>query len=147
MVSDGNSIFFSNNKSEFYSVDVKTGSTNWINEINSNLTPIINSNFIFTVSNEGYLYVIEKNKGNIIRITDLYKDYNVKKRGDIKPIGFVIGNTKLYLTNTDGKMIIVDLNLGKIIGIKKVAGNFTSRPFIFNRNLFVIRNGSIVQYN
>ena len=147
LVSDGNSIFFSNNKSEFYSVDVKTGSTNWINEINSNLTPIINSNFIFTVSNEGYLYVIEKNKGNIIRITDLYKDYKLKKRRDIKPIGFVIGNTKLYLTNTDGKMIIVDLNFGKIIRIRKVAGNFTSRPFIFNQNLFVIRNGSIVQYN
>ena len=40
---------------------------NWINEINSNLTPIIIGNLIFTVSNEGYLYVIEKNKGNIIR--------------------------------------------------------------------------------
>ena len=67
LVSDGKSIFFSNNKNEFYSIDVKTGVTNWINEINSNLTPIIIGNLIFTVSNEGYLYVIEKNKGNIIR--------------------------------------------------------------------------------
>ena len=44
-------------------------------------------------------------------------------------------------------MIIVDLNLGKVIGVEKVAGNFTSKPFIFNQNLFVIRNGSIIQYN
>ena len=51
------SIFFSNNKNEFYSIDIKTGVTNWINEINSNLTPIIIGNLIFTVSNEGYLYV------------------------------------------------------------------------------------------
>jgi len=40
LVSDGESIFFSNNKNEFYSIDLKTGTMNWINEINSNLTPI-----------------------------------------------------------------------------------------------------------
>jgi len=147
LVSDNESIYFSNNKNEFYSIDVKTGTTNWINEINSNLTPIISGNLIFTVSNEGYLHVIEKNNGNIIRISDLYLDYKIKKRKNVKPIGFAIGDKKLYLTNTDGKMIIVDLNLGKVIGVEKIAGNFTSRPFIFNQNLFIIRNGSIIQYN
>ena len=147
LVSDNESIYFSNNKNEFYSIDVKTGTTNWINEINSNLTPIISGNLIFTVSNEGYLHVIEKNNGNIIRISDLYLDYKIKKRKNVKPIGFAIGDKKLYLTNTDGKMIIVDLNLGKVIGVEKIAGNFTSRPFIFNKSLFVIRNGSIIQYN
>ncbi|MDB9718208.1 PQQ-like beta-propeller repeat protein [Candidatus Pelagibacter sp.] len=60
LVSDGNSIIFSNNKNEFHSIDVKTGTINWINEINSNITPIITGNLIFTVSNEGYLIVIEK---------------------------------------------------------------------------------------
>ena len=147
LVSDNKSIYFSNNKNEFYSVDVKTGTTNWINEINSNLTPITSGNLIFTVSNEGYLYVVEKNNGNIIRISDLYSNYKTKKRKNVKPIGFAIGDTKLYLTNTDGKMIVVDLNLGKVTGVEKVAGNFTSRPFIFNQSLFVIRNGSIIQYN
>ena len=119
LVSDGKSIFFSNNKNEFYSIDVKTGTMNWINEINSNLTPITIGDLIFTVSNEGFLYVVEKNKGNIIRVNDLYINYKTKKRKVIKPIGFAIGDTKLYLTNTDGKMIIVDLSHGNIIGQKK----------------------------
>ncbi len=147
LVSDGNSIFFSNNKNEFYSIDAKTGTINWINEINSNLTPIISKNLIFTVSNEGYLFVVEKNKGNIIRITDLFKNYKIKKRKYIEPVGFAIGNTKLYLSNTDGNIIIADLNLGNVIRIEKVAGDFISRPFIYNQNLYVIKNGSIVQYN
>ena len=147
LVSDGNSIIFSNNKNEFHSIDVKTGTINWINEINSNITPIITGNLIFTVSNEGYLIVIEKNKGNIIRVTDLFKNYKLKKRKNINPVGFVIGNTNLYLTNTDGKMIVVDLSLGDIKKIEKISGDFISRPFIFNQNLFVIRNGSIIQYN
>ena len=147
LVSDGNSIIFSNNKNEFHSIDVKTGTINWINEINSNITPIITGNLIFTVSNEGYLIVIEKNKGNIIRVTDLFNNYKLKKRKNIKPVGFVIGKTNLYLTNTDGKMIVADLSFGNIKKIEKISGDFISRPFIFNQNLFVIRNGSIIQYN
>jgi len=147
LVSDGKTIFFSNNEQEFYSVDVKSGTINWINEISSNLTPIIIGNLVFTVSDDGYLHVLEKNAGNIIRITDLFINYKIKKRKKIKPIGIAIGATKLYLTNTDGKMIIVDLSHGNVINVEKVAGNFTSKPFIFNQNLFIIRNGSIVQYN
>ena len=147
LVSDGSSIYFSNNRNEFYSVDFKNGIINWKNEISSSITPVITGNLIFTVSEDGYLLVIEKNKGNIIRVTDLLKNYKLKKRKDIKPVGFAIDDTTLYLTNSDGKMILADLSIGNIKTIEKVSGDFVSRPFIFNQNLFVIRNGSIVQYN
>ena len=147
LVSDNNSIFFSTNKDEFYSIDVKTGTINWINKVSSNITPIVIGNLIFTVSNEGYLFVVEKNKGNIVRITDLFKNYKIKKRKNVKAIGFVIGNTNLYLTKSDGKMIVVDLSLGNVISSEKISGSFTSEPFIFNNSLFVIKNGSITQYN
>ena len=147
LVSDGNSIFFSNNKNEIYSIDAKTGIVNWINNLNSNIKPVIVGNLIFTVSDEGYLYVIEKNKGNIIRVTDLLSNYKPRQRKNIQPIGFVIGDKNLYLTNSDGKIIVADLSDGKIIKIEKVSGGLVSEPFIFDNNLFVVRNGSIVQYN
>ena len=147
LVSDDNSIFFSNNKNQFFSIDVKTGTTNWINEINSDITPKIIGNLIFTISNEGYLYVVEKNTGNILRISDIFINYKNKKRKNIYPIGFVIGGKNLYVTNSDGKMIIVDVGTGKTTKIEKVSGSFVSKPFIFNENLFLVRNGSIVQYN
>jgi len=147
LVSDGNSVFFSNNKNQFYSIDLKTGTTNWINEVNSNVKPILVGNLIFTISNEGYLYLIDKNKGNIVRITDLFLNYKDKKRKNIYPIGFVIGDKNVFLTNSDGKMIIARIEDGKIIKIEKVSGGLVSEPFIFNNNLYVVRNGSIVQYN
>ena len=147
LVSDAKSIYFSNNQGEFYSIDVKTGVTNWINEIDSNIMPSITGNLIFTISNEGYLYVIEKNNGNIIRITNIYENYKEKKRKNIKPIGFVIGKTNLYLTNNDGKMIVVDLVTGNTTSTIKVSNSLLSEPSIFNKDLFIIKNGSIVLYN
>ena len=147
LVSDGNSIYFSNNKNQFYSIDSKTGTINWINEVNSNIKPILVGNLIFTISNEGYLYLIDKNKGNIVRVTDLFLNYKDKKRKNIYPVGFVIGDKNVFLTNSDGKMIIAGIEDGKIIKIEKVSGGLVSEPFIFNNNLYLVRNGSIVQYN
>ena len=147
LISDGRSIFFSNNKNEFYSIDSENGSLNWVNEINSNITPVIIGDLIFTISNDGYLFVIQKEKGNIIRINDVYKEYNIKKRIDISPIGFVTSLTKLYLINSDGKLIVSELISGNTLSIKKISGGLISQPFIFNENLFIIRNGSIIQYN
>ena len=147
LVSDGNSIIFSNNKNRFYSIDIKTGTINWINKINSTVTPVIVDNLIFTVSIEGYLYVIEKNKGNIIRINNLFVNYKDKIKKNIKPNGFAIGDKKLYLTNSNGNIIVVDLNSGSVIDTKKIAGSLVSKPFIFNNSLFVLRNGSIDKYN
>ena len=147
LVSDGNSIFFSNNKNQLYSIDLKTGTTNWINEVNSNIQPILVGNLIITISNEGYLYLLDKNKGNILRITDLFLNYKDKKRKNIYPIGFAIGNKNLYLTNSDGKMIVAGVEDGKVIQIEKVSSGLISEPFIFNNNLYVVRNGSIIKYD
>ena len=44
-------------------------------------------------------------------------------------------------------MIIAGIEDGKKIKIEKVSGGLVSEPFIFNKNLYVVRNGSIVQYN
>ena len=147
LVSDGNSIFISNNKNEFYSIDTKTGTINWKSDINSNLTPVLIGNLIFSVSNDGYLYTIEKNKGNIIRVNDLFTIYKQKNRKNIYSTGFAIGNKNLYLTNSDGKLIVVDLQNGNILNTEKVSSNLVSKPFIYNNNLFLVRNGSIVRYN
>ena len=62
-------------------------------------------------------------------------------------MGFVIGNKNLFLSNSDGKMIVAGIEAGNIIKIEKVSSGLVSEPFIFNNNLYVVRNGSIVQYN
>ena len=147
LVSDGSSIYFSNNKNRFFSIDLSTGTTNWTNEVNSILTPAIISDYIFTVSKDGYLFTIQKKQGNIIRINDLYKNYDLKKRKKLKPIGFSVGLNNLYLANSDGTLIVVKLTSGNILKIEKVSRGLISKPYIYNGDLFIVKNGSIIQYD
>ena len=147
LVINENTIFFSNNKNEFYSIDTTTGLVNWITEISSDLKPVIIGNLVITISEKGYLYVVDKKSGNIIRINDLYKDYKDKKRKQIKPTGFFIALNKIYLTNSDGKLIIVNSNEGNILNVVKISGGKILQPFINENNLFLISNGSIIKYN
>ena len=128
-------------------MDLVSGTTNWVNEISSSFTPIIIGNFIFTVSEDGYLFTIQKKEGNIIRINNLYKNYNAKQKMKIKPTGFSIGQNNLYLANSDGNLIIVNLNTGNLLRIEKISRHLISKPYIYNGNLFIVKNGSITQYN
>ena len=147
LVISENSILFSNNKSEFYSIDTTTGLINWKNEISSDLRPVVVSKFIITVSDKGYLYIIDKKTGNIIRTNDLHQNYKIKKRKNVFTTGFLVARNKIYLTNDDGKLIIADLNTGNIINIKKISSEKILQPYINNNNLFLIKNGSIIKFN
>jgi len=42
-------IYFSNNKNEFYSIDTVTGLINWKTEISSNLKPVVIGKFLITI--------------------------------------------------------------------------------------------------
>ena len=147
LVINENTIFFSNNKNEFYSIDSATGLINWKTEISSDLKPVVIGKLIITISEKGYLYIIDKKSGNIIRINDLYKNYKDKKRNQITPTGFFVALNKIYLTNNDGKLIIVNSNEGNILNVVKVSGSKILQPFINENNLFLISNGSIIKFN
>jgi outer membrane protein assembly factor BamB len=147
LVSDGEDVFFSNNKGQFYSINIKTGTVNWLNKINSSVTPIIQNNLIFTVSNEGFLYVVQKKKGNIIRINNIYKDYKIKDIKKISPTGLSIGKDFLYITNQNGELIKINLNIFKIEKVENISKGAISKPIIYNKRLYIVKNGSILEYN
>ena len=91
IITDKKDLFFSNNKNQFFSINIKSGSFNWENNVNSNLRPTVVDNFIITVSLEGYLVVIDKITGNIIKVTDIFNNFKPKKRKEILPTGFIVG--------------------------------------------------------
>jgi len=147
IIADSQTLFFSNNKNQFYSLNIKTGGVNWKQKINSNLRPTLIDSYIFTISLKGYLIIIEKNSGNIIRITDLFKGIKQKIRNKILPTGFIVGKDNIYLTTDHGRLLEVDIASGKVINIIKIDKNKINRPSISNNNLFIITDNSIIKLN
>ena len=45
------------------------------------------NDLIFTVTLEGFLVVIDNPTGNIVRVTDVFDQFKMKKRKKIKPVG------------------------------------------------------------
>ena len=147
LIADDDTILLSNNRNEFFSFSANTGALNWQQKINSNIRPTLIENLIFTVTIEGFLVVIDNKTGNIIRITDVFDKIKKNKRSKIKPVGFIVGTKNIYLTTDNGLLILIDISSGRSSSILKVDNEKISRPFILNKNLFIIKDNSIIKLN
>ena len=144
LVFANDSIYFSNNKNELFSIDARTGIVNWKQTVNSSLTPTIIANLVFAVSNEGYLFIIDNKKGNIIRITNMLK--NIKnKKNKIKPSGFLIARNKIYLSLNNGRLVKANVSTGIEENIYKLGGSKILRPNVFGDNMYLLKNNSIIK--
>ena len=147
LVANKNSILMSNNKNEFFSISVDTGTINWQNKINSNVRPSVIDNLVFTVTIEGFLVVIDNDTGNIIRITNIFDRLKKRKKSNIKPVGFIVGTNNIYLTTDNGLLIIIEILSGRSSSILKIDNEKISRPFVVNKNLFIIKDNAIIKLN
>ena len=145
LVFENDTIYFSNNKNEFFSIDARTGIIKWTQSINSSLRPTIIDSLIFTISNEGYLFIIDDRTGNILRITDILT--NFKNRENIKPIGFIHGRHKIFVSLNNGQIISLNSTTGEQQKITKVHGSKVSRPYIFKNSMYLIKDNAVSKIN
>ena len=146
LVFANNSIYFSNNKNEFFSIDVKSGIIKWKQTVNSILRPTVIENLIFSISTEGFLFVIEEQTGNILRINNTLA--NIKnKNNEVKPVGFVVARNKIYLSLNNGRLLKIDIKTGLQENIYKLRGSKISRPYVFNGNMYLIKDNAIIKAN
>ena len=147
LVARGDNLIFSNNRNEFYSLNINNGLINWKQEVNSNVRSIFYNDLIFSVSNEGYFFVIDGKNGNIIRITDIFKVFGDKTREKIKPVGFIASYDKLMLSTNNGRLLTIDIASGKTESVSKIDNEKISRPFVFNKKIILVKDNSIIRLN
>ena len=145
LVIEKDSVYFSTNMNEFYSIDINNGLINWVQNINSSLRSTIIDKMIFSVSDEGYFIILDSETGEIIRRTDLFLDIKKRKRKKIRTTGFVVGLNKIFIYLTNGKILIANIKDGKTTSSIKIDSQYISRPFVQNRELFVIKDNGIVK--
>ena len=147
LILDKDALYFSNNRNQIFSININVGNFNWENKVNSIIRPLITENLLFTASLEGYLVIMEKKSGNIIRITDIFKNFKPKKRPNIRPTGFSMGLKNIYLSTNNGRLLVVDINSGKTISTLKIDNDKISRPIILDKSLFVAKDNAIIKLN
>lgn len=147
LVLDNESLYISNNRNNFYSLDVNTGLVNWRQNINSSLRSVIIDNVIFTISDNGYLFIIEKGTGNIVRSTNVLSNFKQKKRNKIKLTGFLVSSDKIYLTSNNGHLILINIEDGKQDEIFKVSREKISKPYVNNESLYIVKDDQIIKIN
>jgi len=147
LIAANDTIYFSNNKNEFFAVDERNGVIKWKQNINSNLRPTFADGLVFTVTLEGYLAAIDSRNGNIVRMTNVLNIIKNYKKKNIKPVGFIITNNKIYLSLNNGRLIIIDTLNGRPVDIKKIDSEKISRPYVLNNDMFIVRDNAIIKLN
>ena len=147
LIAENDTIYFSNNKNEFFAIDERNGVIKWKQNINSNLRPTYADGLVFTVTLEGYLVAIDARNGNIVRMTNVLNIIKNYKKKNIIPEGFIVTNDKIYLSLNNGRLIIIDTLNGKPIDIKKIDNEKISRPYVLNNDMFIIRDNAILKLN
>ena len=142
-----NSIYFSNNKNNFFALDERTGVIKWKQTINSNLRPTFAEGLLFTVTIEGYLVLIDSRNGNIVRMTNVFDVIKNYKKKNVEPIGFIVTKDNIYLSLNNGKLIIVNITTGKSTDVIKIDSEKISRPYILNNNMYIVRDNAVLKLN
>ena len=146
IVLDNNTIYFSNNKNEFFAVSLDTGSVKWRKKINSSVRPTITKDLIITIADNGFLIILDKKNGKLVRSTNIKTKIKKKKWDDLVNNGFLVGKNKIYLS-TNGKLNIIDLSDGlskKIVNLDK---KFIARPYIYEKSMYILSSNQIIKYN
>ena len=142
LVYDEQTIYLSNNQNKFFAIDTRNGFIKWEQTINSYIEPTIIENFVLTVSEEGYFFVIDKKNGNILRSTNIL---NNKKNKKIYPTGFIVAKNFAYVSLNNGKLLKVNIEDGKMREIYKIDSDKISRPYVIDKNKYILRNDAIVK--
>ncbi len=137
IISHEENIYLSNNRNEFFSINTKNGSVNWIKDIGSILRPTAVGKLIFTISSDGFLVILNKLNGQIVRSTNLKENLKNYDKDKNNFQGFVIAKDKILISQ-DGKIISVSIKSGQIEKIIKVDGSIISRPFISNKEMIIV---------
>jgi len=142
LIYNNETIFVSNNQNKFFAIDTKNGLIKWEQAVNSYLEPSIIENIILTISEEGYFIILDKNNGNIIRSTSILDTVKNKK---IYPTGFIAAKNFIYVSLSNGRLLKVSIEDGKTKNIIKIDGGKISRPYILNKQMYVLRDNAIIK--
>ena len=146
IVINNDDIVFSAGHSIF-SNNLNDGKMNWEQDLSTIGTPIIDGKNVFSVTENGYFVIMNKDTGKIISSNNILKILKRKKRVT-KITGFILGSGKIYSVTLNGYLIVSSAVSGKVEFFKKIGDPIVSSPIINNGKLFILsKNSRIIGLN
>ena len=136
-----NSDIIFSTKSSFFSFNLDDGFMNWEQSLSTVGTPIVNGKNIFSVTENGYFVIMNRETGKIISSNNILKILKRKKQAT-KITGFIMGSGKIYSVTLNGYLIISSAISGKVESFKKIGDQITSAPIINNGKLYILTKDS-----
>ena len=90
---------------------------------------------------------MNKETGQIIRINDLFKNINQKRKKKYQPVGFLVSKFYIYVSTNNGRILVVNFKEGKIEKMLKLDNSKLQRPVYFNKSLYIAKDNSIIKLN
>ena len=113
---------------------------NWEIPISTYIRPAISKDFIFLVTNDGFILNLNILNGKVIWSKNLYnksKKINLKKVGEITSL--LLLSDQIFLTTKRGYFIFLNYKNGEIINYAKADGSgFFSKPIVVDKKIYLI---------
>lgn len=141
IVNNNDKVIISSNTNT-YLFDKNSGSIENIFNFSSILKPIINKNFVFTVTNNNYLVAVDLSSKKILYSSDIdsqianYLDVK-KKSTAIKD--FLLINNEIMIFLENSYLIKFEIN-GKLKEVRKLPSKMVTHPIIINKTVMFIDN-------
>ena len=118
----------------------------WDLNIKSSISPIVSGNTIFTINEDNYLVLINKENGQVIYSKNIYlileKDFKKNFQRKIKKIEYIhLFNNKLLLISNNSYFI--EINIKNFISINSIKNN----PFDISSDIIFVKNEMIFVSN
>ena len=78
---------------------------------------------------------------------DIFTNFSPKKVKEMSISGFVVGLNKIYLSLSNGKILVINISDGKLTNILKISRDKISSPFINSGKMFIVKNDGIIKLN
>ena len=118
----------------------------WDLNIKSSISPIVSGNTIFTINEDNYLVLINKENGQVIYSKNIYlileKDFKKNFQRKIKKIKYIhLFNNKLLLISNNSYFI--EINIKNFINVNSIKNN----PFDISSDIIFLKNEMIFVSN
>ena len=129
-------------------IDERTGTRVWQREIGGSNTPWVVGNTLFVLSSDNELVALTRDAGVILWVTKLPRFDDEKERsGPITWAGPVLAGGRLILAGTDGRVIEVEPEKGKIVSQWDAGDTVAISPVVAGGALYVLtEDGTLSAY-